>query len=114
MRKLLKNNVPFVWSSGCEAELQYLKQCLISDPILKPMDPKKDLVLSTDGSVYGLGFCVLQKDDDDDMLHAVKYGVFSTTPHQANYSATTYMDCRRCKDSIRLEDRISRARCMLA
>ena len=49
MRKLLKKDVSFVWSSECEAELQYLKQCLISDPILKPLDPNKNLVLSIDG-----------------------------------------------------------------
>jgi len=47
--KLLKKDVPFVWSPECEAELQYLKQCLISDPLLKPFDPNKDLVLSIDG-----------------------------------------------------------------
>jgi len=87
MRKLLKKDVPFAWSSECEAALQYLKQCLISDPILKPLDPNKNLVLSIDGSVHGLGFCVLQKDDEDGLLHAVRYGAFATTPHQANYSA---------------------------
>ena len=64
-----------------------MKQCLVSDPILKPLNPNKDLVLSTDGSVYGLGFYALQQDDMDGMLHAVKYSAFSTTPHQANYSA---------------------------
>ena len=68
MRKLLKKDVPFLWSPECEAELQYLKQCLISDPILKRLDPYKNLVLSTDGSVHGLVFCVLQKEDDDGLF----------------------------------------------
>jgi len=86
MSRLLKKNVPFRWTQARESELQYLKRCLISDPILKPLDPNKDLVLSIDGSVHGLGFCVLQEHGDQ-KLHAVKYGAYATTPHQANYSA---------------------------
>ena len=46
MRKLLRKDVSFVWSPECEAELTILKQCLTTDPILKPIDPNRDLVLS--------------------------------------------------------------------
>jgi len=41
--------------------------------------------LTTDGSIYGLGWSVLQEGDDG-ILHAVSYGCFATTSHQANYS----------------------------
>jgi len=44
------------------------------------------LQLTTDGSIYGLGWSVLQEGDDG-LLHAVSYGSFATTPHQANHSA---------------------------
>jgi len=57
MRKLLHKDVPFKWTPECEAELSYLKNCLVTDPILKPIDPNKDLIISTDASVYGLGYC---------------------------------------------------------
>jgi len=57
----------------------------VSDPILKPIDPNKDSVLSTDASTFGIGFCVVQADEDG-LLHAVKYGSYATTNHQANYS----------------------------
>jgi len=86
MRKLLHKNVPFKWTPECEAELSYLKNCLVTDPILKPIDPNKDLIISTDASVYGLGYCVMQAGDSG-MLHAVKYGSHATTPAQSNYSA---------------------------
>jgi len=85
-RQLLRKDVRFNWSRECQAELDYLKKCLLSDPVLKPLDPNENLIISVDGSSHGLGFCVLQADDDN-QLHAVKYGSFATTPQQANYSA---------------------------
>ena len=80
MRQLLRKDVRFNWSPKCQAELDYLKKCLVSDPVLR------DLLISIDGSSHGFGFCCMQADDDN-QLHAVKYGSFATTPHQANYSA---------------------------
>ena len=45
MRQLLHKDIPFNWSPECETELTYLKNCLVTDPILKPIDPNKDLSL---------------------------------------------------------------------
>jgi len=86
MRQLLCKDAPFDWTVECDKELEYLKICLTSDPVLKPIDPDKDIILTRDGSIYGLGWSVLQEGDDG-ILHAVSYGSFATTPHQANYSA---------------------------
>ena len=63
-----------------------MKTCLAFDPILKPIDLNRDLVISCDASIYGIGFVVVQADNDG-MLHAVRYGSYATTPAQANYSA---------------------------
>jgi len=92
MRQLLKNNVPFKWTPTCDAELQYIKDCLVSDPVLKPLDPTRDIVISTDGSIYGLGFCIMQADDSGD-LHAVSYRAQATTASQANYTADDLDAC---------------------
>jgi len=86
MRQLLKKDVNFKWTPECQAELDYLKSCLASDPILKPIDLNHDLVISCDASIYGIGFVIMQADDDG-MFHAIRYGSYSTTPAQANYSA---------------------------
>jgi len=86
MRQLLRKDALFDWTVECDKELEYLKTCLTSDPGLKPIDPDKDIVLTTYGSIYGLGWSVLQEGDDG-LLHAASYGSFATTPHQANYSA---------------------------
>ena len=65
MRKLLAKDVAFVWSSQCEKELQYLKTCLTSDPILQPINTEKDLIIMTDASgKTGLGYQILQIGDD--------------------------------------------------
>jgi len=82
IRQLLRKDVRFNWSPECQAELDYLKKCLVSDPVF----PNRNLVISVDGSSHGIGFCIMQADDDN-QLHAVKCGSFATTPHQMNYSA---------------------------
>jgi len=86
MRQLLKKDIEFKWTPECQKELDYLKTCLASDPILKPIDLNRDLIISCDASIYGIGFVIMQADDDG-LLHAVRYGSYATTPAQANYSA---------------------------
>jgi len=86
MQQLLKKDVDFIWTPECQVELDYLKSCLASDPILKPIDLNRDLVISCDASIYGIGFVIMQADGDG-MLHAIRYGSYSTKPAQANYSA---------------------------
>jgi len=63
--------------------------CLASDPILKPIDLNRDIVISCDASIYGIGFVIMQADDDG-MLHAVRYGSYATTSAQANYLAEDF------------------------
>jgi len=64
----------------------------VSDPILKPIDPTRDIVVSTDGSKFGLGWAHMQPDDDGN-LHAISYGACSTTPAQSQYSADDLEAC---------------------
>ena len=86
MRQLLKKDTPFRWSENCEKELSYLKQCLISNPILRPIDPRRELICVTDGSLAGFGWTWMQRDDDG-QLFVVSYGAKSTTPAQQRYTA---------------------------
>jgi len=88
MRKLLAKDVAFVWSSQCEKELQYLKTCLTSDPILQPINTEKDIIIMTDASgKTGLGYQVLQIGDDNQM-HAISYGSQALTKSQRNWTAS--------------------------
>ena len=86
MRQLLKKNAESNWTPSCQKELDYLKGCLTSRPILKPIDFNRDMVISCDASIYGIGYAIMQADDNG-MLHAVRYVSYTTTLTQANYSA---------------------------
>ena len=58
MRQLLTKDAVFVWTPECQKELEYLKSCLISDPILKPIDTNKDVIIMADASEKnGLWVC---------------------------------------------------------
>jgi len=92
MRKLLQKDAAFKWTSACEAELNYIKKTLVSNPILKPIDPTRDIVISTDGSKSGMGWAHMQTDDDAN-LHAISYGARFTTPAQSHYSADDLETC---------------------
>jgi len=86
MRQLLRKNTPFVWTDKCQEELEYLKRCLTDNPILRPIDPRKNLICATDGSMAGFGWTWMQEDDDG-QLYVVAYGAKSTTPAQQRYTA---------------------------
>ena len=76
----------YKWTPECDAELEYLKDCLVREPILRTLDPNRDIIVATDGSKYGLGWAILQQDDDG-RVYAVSYGAKATTPAQSNYPA---------------------------
>lgn len=52
---------PFVWSSKCQTTFDKLKQCLISPPVLAYPNIDLPFILTTDGSLHGLGAVLSQK-----------------------------------------------------
>ena len=86
MRKLLHKDTAFVWSPECQIELDHLKTCLINDPVLKPIDTNKDVIIMADASEkMGYGYMMMQSGDDGE-LHAVSYGAKSVTKAQSRYT----------------------------
>jgi len=59
MRQLLKKDVDFKWTLECQAKLDYLKSCLAFDPILKAIDLNRDIIISCDARIYGIGFVIM-------------------------------------------------------
>ena len=55
LRNLLKKNVPFLWTSVCDATLNSIKQILTAKPVLGYYDVKEHTVLACDASSHGLG-----------------------------------------------------------
>jgi len=88
MRLLLSKDAPFMWNENCDQELQYLKNCLTSDPILQPLDTSRGLIIMADASgKTGLGYQILQVGDDN-KLHAVSYGSQALTKSQRNWTVS--------------------------
>ena len=84
MKRLLTKDAELKWTAECKRELNYLKDALMKDPILMPIDPNKDFVITCDASETGIGHTLLQYDDNN-VLRVVSYGAHSLTPAQKNY-----------------------------
>ena len=62
MRLLSGKDVPFEWNEKSEAKLDNLKKIITSDPVLKPFNPEKPIVIQTDASKDGLGSGLIQEE----------------------------------------------------
>jgi len=85
MRHLLKADQAFEWTSECQNELNDLKECLLSDPLLVPLDPSKRIVVLCDASNSGYGFSILQRASDG-QLHPVFFGGAALSPAEVKYT----------------------------
>ena len=64
---------PIKWTSECDEAFQKLKKQITSQPILQIFDPDRETTLSVDGSSYGIGAVLSQKDPTDNILKPVAY-----------------------------------------
>ena len=66
MTALMKKGAPFVWGPEQRAAYQALRSAM-TDPrgaVLRPVDPKRELILHTDWSNHGIGAVLGQRDDE--------------------------------------------------
>ena len=84
MRRLLKQDVKFDWSSACDDELTSLKQTLISNPVFRPLQPTKPVYVYIDAALSGYGSAVIQYDDDG-LPHVCAYLSHATTDSQKKW-----------------------------
>lgn len=60
LRKLIKNNIPWVWTIDHTLALNTIKKLLTEIPNLKIFDPKSPIEIQSDASQFGVGGCLLQ------------------------------------------------------
>uniref|UniRef100_A0A1Y1JV53 RNA-directed DNA polymerase n=1 Tax=Photinus pyralis TaxID=7054 RepID=A0A1Y1JV53_PHOPY len=60
LRKLIKNDVEFIWGNEQRETFNKLKLSIINIPTLKIFDSKEPIVVQTDASQYGMGGALLQ------------------------------------------------------
>ena len=80
-------NKPVTWNEECENSFQILKNALISPPILAWVNFDKRFILKTDACKSGLGFQLLQLDDQNREV-IISYGGRSLRKAEKNYSAS--------------------------
>ncbi|GFW27082.1 retrovirus-related Pol polyprotein from transposon 297 [Trichonephila clavipes] len=66
LSNLSKKSTAWKWSEIEHQAFQTLKQCLITPPILRQVDPKKPFIIRTDASSYALGAVLLQGESPTD------------------------------------------------
>ncbi|KAE8683154.1 serine/threonine-protein phosphatase 7 long form-like protein [Hibiscus syriacus] len=79
LTKMMRKNVPFVWTSECQECFEALKRILTEIPILVQPESGKNFVVYSDASHNGLG-CVLMQEGK-----VVAYASRQLKPHEKNY-----------------------------
>ncbi|XP_076876436.1 uncharacterized protein LOC143525877 [Brachyhypopomus gauderio] len=82
---LLRKDVPFVWTSDCQAAFDAAKALLCSSPVLMAPQYNKPFKLDVDASDSGCGAVLLQEDDAH-LDHPVAYFSAKFNRHQVHYS----------------------------
>ena len=86
LHALTRKDVPFNWSSECEAVFRDLKSRLSTAPILAYPLFDRPYTLETDASGRGIGAVLSQKQDEDGKLHPVAFASRSLNAAERNYS----------------------------
>ncbi len=87
LHALTRKGALFEWSENCETAFCFLKQLLLSAPILCYPNFEKPFRLETDASIKGLG-TVLSQEQLDGKYHPVAYASRALSPQERNYSIT--------------------------
>jgi len=84
LTKLLKKDVKWNWSEEATKSFLYLKNALISAPILKYFDPNKKIVIEVDASDFAVGG-ILSQINVNNIMHPVAYFSRKLTNAELNY-----------------------------
>ncbi|KAK8623622.1 hypothetical protein V6N13_064989 [Hibiscus sabdariffa] len=79
LTKLLKKDVPFVWTEAQRDSFEKLKEALTQAPVLVQPESGKDFAVYSDASHSGLG-CVLMQEG-----RVIAYASRQLRPHELNY-----------------------------
>ncbi|CAI6355165.1 unnamed protein product [Macrosiphum euphorbiae] len=87
LTELTKNSVPFEWGHSQQEAFDTLKVKLTSNPVLQLFNPNACTELHCDASQQGLSGLLLQRRNEDKLLHLVYAVSKKTTTAERNYHA---------------------------
>ena len=85
LNKLLSKNKKWCWTKECDNAFNKIKKCLLSDLALAHYDPKKELIVASDASDYGIGAVLLHKFEDG-VTKPIAHASRALLPVERNYS----------------------------
>ena len=88
MRKLLKNDVKFIWEADCQHAFEMLQHALIHAPVLKYSQPTWRKSLHVDASSHGLGAALYQINPETGVEEVISYASRSLLPAEVKYHTT--------------------------
>ena len=89
LRQLIRDDVPWEWTSKCDEALHTLKSSLSTDPVCAFYNPDKPIWISMDASPVGLGAIVTQGSSYKAKVRpVVGYTSCALTDAETRYSQT--------------------------
>ena len=79
LTRLTKKNEKFVWSEQCDESFKWLKEKLVSAPVLALPESGKEFTVYSDASIQGLG-CVLMQEGQ-----VIAYASRQLKPHEKKH-----------------------------
>ena len=87
LHRLTEKITTFKWTSQCQEAFNYLKQCLVTAPILAFPDYTKPFILDTDASDIGIG-AVLSQFDKSSRERVIAYASRTLSKPERRYCVT--------------------------
>ena len=84
LTKLSRKDIPFVWTTECQAAVDTLNTAFTTAPILRHFDHDREIIVETDASDY-VSAGILSQYDDDGILHPVAFFSKKHSPAECNY-----------------------------
>ena len=84
LTKLSRKDVPFIWTTECQAAVDTIKTTFSTVPILWHFDQDRKIILKTNTSDYVSAGILLQYDDNG-ILHPVAFFSKQYTQAKCNY-----------------------------
>ena len=86
LRRLLRKNVPFIWTTEHTQSVLSLKQALCTAPVRVHYDPDKPIRVKSDASLEGIGYILAHVIDGEE--HPFRYGGRPLKDTEENYTIT--------------------------
>ena len=97
LRELLLKNNAWCWRVAQQQAFGKIKTCLTNVPVLSFYDPKRETVVATDLSSYGLGAVLMQKIDELKPISYISRSLIATEKSNAQIEKETVGVTWKCE-----------------